>query len=129
MLPVCVPETAEGPAGYLRLVTVHRKEYINGQNWDVPSAAEIPVLSMNPSDAADRGLKNGDNAVAVNSRGGSLDVRVAEDPSLGGGYCILPQGTRGVNLLTDPLVSPGSGAPFAESWIDLYPGKEDRPEK
>jgi len=53
---------------------------------------------------------------------------VAEDPSLGEGYCILPQGTKGVNLLTDPLVSPGWGAPFAESWIDLYPGK-DRPEK
>lgn len=119
VLPVRVPEIAKGPAGYLRLVTVHRKEYINGQNWDVPSAAEIPVLSMNPSDAAGRGLKTGDNAVAVNCRGGSLKVRVAEDLSLGSGYSILPQGTRGVNLLTDPLVSPGSGAPFAESWITV----------
>jgi anaerobic selenocysteine-containing dehydrogenase len=128
LLPTEVPGISRGPEGYLRLVTVHRKEYINGQSWDAPCAAGLPVLLLNPADARRRGVKDGEEVLARNARGGTLSVRVAEDPSLGAGYCILPQGTKGVNLLTDPLVSPGWGAPFAESWIDLYPGK-DRPEK
>jgi len=41
---------------------------------------------------------------------------------VGRGYCGLPQGTEGVNALTDPLASPGFGAPFAESWITLDKG-------
>ncbi len=121
-LPVSVPEAAEGPEGALRLVTVHRKEYINGQSWDVPSLEPIPPLSVHPADAASFGLKGGEEAVARGRRGGTLRVAVREDASLGRGYCVLPQGTEGVNALTDPLASPGFGAPFAESWITLDKG-------
>jgi len=121
VLPVKVPEISRGPEGFLRMVTVHRKEYINGQSWDAPSAGETPLLSVNPSYARKLGVRHSEEVVARSARGGSLTVRVAEDPSLGEGYCILPQGTSGVNLLTDPLVGPGWGAPFAESWITVSP--------
>lgn len=128
LLPTEVPGMSRGPEGYLRLVTVHRKEYINGQSWDAPCAGGLPSLSLNPAEARKRGVKDGDEVPVRNARGGSLAVRVAEDPSLGEGYCILPQGTKGVNLLTDPLISPGWGAPFAESWIEIGQGKEERAE-
>ena len=121
-LPVSVPEAAEGREGALRLVTVHRKEYINGQSWDAPSVEAIPRLSVHPLDAAFFDLKEGDEAVARGRRRGALRVVVREDASLGRGYCVLPQGTEGVNSLTEPLASPGFGAPFAESWITLGKG-------
>lgn len=120
VLPVKVPEVRKGPEGTLRLVTVHRREYINGQSWDVPSAGDIPVLSMNPLDARARGLESGNEAVVRGLRKEEISVLVEEDSSLGEGYCVLPQGMEGVNLLTDPLVSPGWGAPFAENWVTLF---------
>jgi anaerobic selenocysteine-containing dehydrogenase len=111
-----------GPEGSLRLVTVHKKEYINGQSWDAPGVPSCPVLSLNPADGTARGAADGAQ-VLIRRAGGAEDeallVTVAFDSSIGRGYCILPQGTRGVNLLTETLASPGWGAPFAESWITL----------
>ncbi len=124
VLPGEVPEMQRGPEGSLRLVTVHKKEYINGQSWDAPGMSSLPVLSLNPADGPARGLSHGIRALAGKAGGRedeTLLVTVAFDPSIGRGYCILPQGTRGVNLLTEPLASPGWGAPFAESWITLAP--------
>jgi len=121
-LPVSIPEAAAGREGALRLVTVHCKEYINGQSWDAPSLEPVPPLSVHPLDAAFFDLKEGDQAVARGRRRGALRVVVREAASLGRGYCVLPQGTEGVNSLTDPLTSPGFGAPFAESWITLDKG-------
>ena len=121
-LPVSIPEAAAGREGALRLVTVHCKEYINGQSWDAPSIEPLPSLRVHPLDAAFFNLKEGDEAIARGRRRGALRVVVREDVSLGRGYCVLPQGTEGVNSLTDPLASPGFGAPFAESWITLGKG-------
>ncbi|NLB83339.1 MAG: molybdopterin-dependent oxidoreductase, partial [Synergistaceae bacterium] len=123
-LPLKVPEMQGGPEGSLRLVTVHKKEYINGQSWDAPGVPSLPLLSLNPADGTARGVADGAQ-VLLRRAGGAEDeallITVAFDPSIGRGYCILPQGTRGVNLLTEPLASPGWGAPFAESWITLAP--------
>lgn len=123
-LPAETPEVKVGPAGSLRLVTVHKREYINGQSWDAPGVPSRPVLSLHPADGEFRGVAHGARVHARRAGGSeeeSLLVTLAFDPSVGRGYCILPQGTRGVNLLTEPLASPGWGAPFAESWITLAP--------
>lgn len=117
LLPESAPTPREG--GGLRLVTVHTSAYTNGQTWDAPGLPATPVLSVSPADARPLGLADGDSAVATGARGRSLPVTVRVDPSLGGGYCVMRQGTAGVNRLTDPLVSPGFGAPYAEGRITL----------
>jgi anaerobic selenocysteine-containing dehydrogenase len=118
-LPAEIPIVRRGPEGTLRLVTVHRKEYINGQIWDTPLAGMLPPLSLHPLDAEALGLRSGEKALAYGTRGKPVPVLVQEDSSLGRGYCVLPQGSAEVNLLTDPLVGPGWGAPFAENWITV----------
>ena len=117
LLPESIPSPLAG-AG-LRLATVHVEEYINGQNWDAPNAPEVPVVSISVEDADSLGLSDGDRAVAKSGRGVELQVTVRIDPSIGAGYCVAAQGTRGINALLDPLVAPGFGAPYAEGRITL----------
>jgi anaerobic selenocysteine-containing dehydrogenase len=103
----------------LRLVTYHVEEYINGQNWDLPEKEVIPV-SLSSKDARRFGFSSGERVRLWNSenpRGISGEVRV--DPRMGSGYCAVPQGSPLVNSLTLPLVSPGYGVPFSESFIRI----------
>ncbi len=125
-LPLKLPasdalEELEKPRKFpeLRLVTYHVEEYINGQNWDLPEKEIVPV-SLSQEDTRRFGFSPGERVRLWNSenpRGISGEVRV--DPRMGSGYCAVPQGSPLVNSLTLPLVSPGYGVPFSESFIRI----------
>ncbi|NLM70585.1 MAG: molybdopterin-dependent oxidoreductase, partial [Synergistaceae bacterium] len=117
LLPESAPTMHAGKG--LRLVSVHKSGYINGQSWDAPDVPDRPVISVGPEDADSLGLAEGDGTVARSGRGAELEATVRVDPSIGAGYCVIAQGTKGVNTLLDPLVAPGFGAPYAEGRVTL----------
>jgi anaerobic selenocysteine-containing dehydrogenase len=108
----------------LRLITCHVGEYINGQNWDLPEQERIPI-SLSTEDAKRFGLSSGSRVRLWNSKNPcGISGEVLIDPRMGSGYCAVPQGGSRINSLTDPLVSPGYGVPFSESFVRVRIEKE-----
>ena len=103
----------------LRLVSYHVGQYINGQNWDLSQESFLPI-SLSPKDAREIGVLEGDGVRLRNCRNpeGVLG-RVRIDSAMRSGYCAVPQGNALLNTLTIPLVSPGYGVPFSESFVRL----------
>lgn len=117
-MPYIVSETEGLRHVPLRLVTVHVAAYTNGQSRHVRGLPDLPECRMAPDEARERGFAEGECLLLQGENGeGKMEVHLVVDSSLGRGYVILPQGLPGVNSLTKALVSPGYGAPYAESRV------------
>lgn len=122
--PVTMPEKAPATADFqdgLRLVTVHDKDYINGQTagtW--AEGKDLPEAFLSPGSLEKLGLSDGARAL-ITAKGSSLEVFIRSDSGIGDDLCLMKQGIPGVNLLTQPLVSPGYGAPYHENMIGITP--------
>jgi anaerobic selenocysteine-containing dehydrogenase len=117
-MPDVVSETEDRRHVPFRLVTVHVAAYTNGQSHHVQGLPDLPECHMAPDEARERGFADGERLLLQGEDGeGNLLVRLVIDSSLGRGYVILPQGLPEVNSLTKALVSPGYGAPYAESYV------------
>ncbi|MHC4957597.1 MAG: molybdopterin-containing oxidoreductase family protein [Planctomycetota bacterium] len=114
----------------LHLITPKSEGRFNSQ-WALdPELAELdgPLsVTMNPADAADRGLKEGDTARVFNDRG---EVRAAVKFDIGAlaGVVEMPQGrwvsTDGfsVNVLThDDLTDMGYGTIYFDCLVEIEP--------
>lgn len=118
-LPESLPEGRQPGGNRLRLVTVHVAAYINSQNWDLPEAEALFTLKLAPEELHRRGLADGKKALLTAENGRSLEVIVTSDKNLAPGLALSPQGGPDVNRLTPPLSSPGSGAPFHETFVTV----------
>lgn len=101
----------------MRLVTVHAKEYINGQTWG-QQKTETPVVTISPEEGILRDLREGDE---VKVRRADVEVRanLQFDNAMDSGYCVMVQGLERINHLTAAVVNPGYGAAFHETFVTL----------
>lgn len=113
------PGTPQPETGVLRLVSVHSRGYINGQNQLVPGLNSVDWAALHPAEAARRGLREGALVVLEGTNGHKLVRRIKLDGSISRDCCLITQGLPDVNLLTPALSSPGSGAPFHETWVKI----------
>ncbi len=113
----------------IRLVSVHVADYINGQIWGVETGGGLPLVRLSKDDAAEAGVSEGDTVriSGEHAKGAALEAKVCVDTSLGKGYCVMRQGAGDINRLTCARTSPGSGAPFHESFVRIEKqyGKSD----
>jgi len=118
-----------GDGAAIRLVSVHVADYINGQIWGVETGGGLPLVRLSKDDAAGAGVSEGDTVriSGEQAKGPSLQAEVRVDTSLGKGYCVMRQGADDINRLTRARSSPGSGAPFHESFVRIEKmyGKSD----
>jgi anaerobic selenocysteine-containing dehydrogenase len=76
---------------------------------------------------ARRGLKTGQAVTLRSETGASLELAVTSDEGLPPQIVTLPQGRPAVNALTPPLSSPGFGAPYHDTFVDIVPKNGHRP--
>jgi len=120
ILPEKAPDTSINQAG-LRLVSVHDRDFINGQTVGTWAEKEnVPEALLSPGSMKKLGLSEGKRAI-ITGNGSSLEVVIRSDSGIGDCLCLMKQGIPGVNLLTSPLVSPGYGAPYHENRIEIIP--------
>ena len=101
----------------LRLVTVHAKEYINGQTWG-QQKKKTPVVTISPEEGIPRGLREGDE-VKVRRADVEVHANLQFDNAMDSGYCVMVQGLGEINHLTSAVVNPGYGAAFHETFVTL----------
>lgn len=119
------PPAAPFCNGGIRLVTVHVKDYINGQVNGTPGEkVRTPSARLSRATMGSLGLSEGDITKIRSSRR-ALVVRVKVDEGLSEDICVMDQGIDGVNRLTSPIVSPGYGAPYHESLVDILPLEQE----
>ncbi len=117
-LPRSVPSRAvSDDDDRLRLVTVHTKEYINGQTWGLQEAS-IPLVTVSPEEGHRRGLQEGDR-VEICGSVANIPAILQFDKAMDSGYCVMVQGSGKINRLTRAFVNPGYGAAFHESFVRL----------
>lgn len=119
--PLRLPPICSGPEGWLRLVSVHSGTYINGQSDDAPRLDITNWAALHPAEAQNHDLREGDKVVLKAQNGHKLVRRLILNENIARGCCVVQQGLPGVNRLVPAHVSPGSGAPFHETWIRLSP--------
>jgi len=101
----------------LRLVTVHAKEYINGQTWG-QQKEKTPVVTLSPEEGILRGFREGDE-VKVRRADVEVHANLQFDNAMDSGYCVMVQGLGEINHLTAAVVNPGYGAAFHETFVTL----------
>ena len=123
-LPVPSPMTGRGSTGlYLRLLTSATARTVNSMfaEYDPPTAA----VSVNPIDAEERGLADGDAVVVSNSLG-TVTLPVSVDSRMRIGVCEIPKGlwmrhvANGMvsnALISDGVNDLGGGACFNEALV------------
>lgn len=119
------PPQASSFSGGLRLVTVHSRDFINGQTKG--SRAEnggIPEVSVSPGCIERLALIDG-SRVIISGESGSLEAVIRSDPGVGDNFCVMRQGIPGVNMLTVSMASPGYGAPFHENNVFIAAACEE----
>ncbi|MGC9372202.1 MAG: molybdopterin-containing oxidoreductase family protein [Thermovirgaceae bacterium] len=124
-LPRSVPShPASDGDDRLRLVTVHTREYINGQTRGL-QGDPMPVVTVSPEEGNRRGLHEGDK-VEIRGAGVSIPAVLQFDKAMDSGYCVMVQGSGKINRLTRAVVNPGYGAAFHESFVLLkgYAGSD-----
>lgn len=110
------PSPAAGP---FRLVTVHVREYTNGQDMRQARTPEaLPQATVSAADARRLGLEPGQTVTLANSRG-RLAASVALDPEMPAGTVIVRQAAEGLNVLVSPEVTPRGHSCINETWVDL----------
>jgi len=117
-LPGSIPSCpAPGVDDRLRLVTVHTREYINGQTWGLREVT-LPVVTVSPEEGNRRGLHEGDR-VEIRGAGVQVPAILQFDKAMDSGYCVMVQGSGKINGLTRAVVNPGYGTAFHESFVLL----------
>jgi len=112
-------DTPARPDASLRLVTVHVRDFNNGQDLRQAQAPEaLPEAVFSTSDAERLGLSPG-QAVTLSNGRGRLAVTVALDPGMAPGTVVVPQATEGLNVLVSPEVTPRGHSCINETWVDL----------
>ncbi len=107
------------PEGSFRLITVHTKEYTNGQDLKQARTPEtLPKATISSADGIRLGLAEGRAVTLANSRG-SLSVSVALDPEMRPGTVVVRQAAEGLNVLVSPEVTPRGHSCINETWVDL----------
>ncbi len=107
------------PDASLRLVTVHVRDFNNGQDLRQSQMPKVlPEATFSTSDAERLGLSPGQAVTLSNSRG-RLAVTVALDPGMAPGTVVVPQATEGLNVLVSPEVTPRGHSCINETWVDL----------
>lgn len=119
--PLTLPPVTSGHKGCLRLVSVHSGTFINGQSDDAPRDGTTNWAALQPAEAIKLGLREGDLVVLKAANEHSLVRRLKLDENIAPQCCVIRQGLPGVNRLTPAHVSPGSGAPFHETWVHIFP--------
>ncbi len=110
----------------LRLVTVHSRDYINGQTKGSKAEnQEIAEVWVSPGCIESLALIDG-SRVIISGEHGSLEATLRSDTGVGDGFCVIKQGIPGVNALTVPMASPGYGAPFHENNVSIKTVREAR---
>jgi anaerobic selenocysteine-containing dehydrogenase len=117
-LPRSIPSyPAFGGGDRLRLVTVHTRDYINGQTWGLQEV-HMPIVTISPDEGKRRGLHEGDR-VEIRGVGAHVSAVLQFDKAMDSGYCVMVQGSGKINRLTKAVVNPGYGAAFHESFVLL----------
>ena len=120
--PFRFPVSLDAPAKAdrsLRLVTVHVRDFNNGQDLRQAQAPEaLPEAAFSTADAERLGLSPGRAVTLTNGRG-RLAVTVALDPGMAPGTVILPQALEGLNVLVSPEVTPRGHSCINETWVDV----------
>jgi anaerobic selenocysteine-containing dehydrogenase len=117
-LPRSIPShPAFGGGDRLRLVTVHTRDYINGQTWGLQEV-QMPIVTISPDEGNRRGLHEGDR-VEIRGAGANVSAVLQFDKAMDSGYCVMVQGSGKINRLTKAVVNPGYGAAFHESFVLL----------
>lgn len=112
-------DTPANPDGALRLVSVHVRDYTNGQ--DLRQAREPlapPTATFSAADAERLGLAPGQR-VTLENRRGNLTVTVALDPDRPTGTVVVAQAEEGLNTLVSPEVTARGHSCINETWVDL----------
>ncbi len=120
--PFRFPVSLDAPArpdASLRLVTVHVRDFNNGQDLRQSQMPKVlPEATFSTSDAERLGLSPG-QAVTLSNGRGRLAVTVALDPGMAPGTVVVPQATEGLNVLVSPEVTPRGHSCINETWVDL----------
>lgn len=117
-MPEVLPPRSSLSSG-LSLVTVHSRDYINGQTKGSKAENErIPEVRISPRCIESLALIDGSRVIISGDRG-TLEAIIRSDVGVGDGFCVIRQGIPGVNALTVSMVSPGYGAPFHENNVSI----------
>lgn len=115
----------------LQFMTLHTKNLINGQLSQLPHIQAImgdSLVFINPKDANERGISDGDMVKVKNDRGDcTLKAKVTEEKVLPGVVLAygcpwgkLQEGSRGVNSTTpDTLSDMGEGSSFHSNLVEI----------
>ena len=125
-----IPEPVAPPsASHLQLLTPKSHYFLNSSFANMPrqrKAERRPTLDMNPSDAADRGLSDGQQVNVKNHQGALtvwLSVTETVRPgvvSLPGKWWSIPAETGAVgNVLTPSSWSPGGQPAYNETFVEI----------
>ena len=110
------PAPADAP---FRLITVHTREYTNGQDLRQARTPEaLPQATISAADANRLGLARGQAVTLANSRG-RLAASLALDPEMLPGTVVVRQAAEGLNVLVSPEVTPRGHSCINETWVDL----------
>lgn len=120
--PFRFPVSLDAPArpdASLRLVTVHVRDFNNGQDLRQACTPDaLPVATFSAADAEKLGLSPGQAVTLANGRG-RLAVTVALDPGMARGTVVIQQATEGLNVLVSPEVTPRGHSCINETWVDV----------
>ncbi len=125
-----IPEPVAPPrAGQLQMLTPKSHYFLNSSFANMPrqrKAEKRPTLDMHPSDAAERGLSDGQQVLVKNAQGTLtvwLSVTEAIHPgvvSLPGKWWSVPAETAALaNMLTPSSWSPGGQPAFNEAFVEV----------
>ena len=116
-------------SGGLRLLTPKSHHFLNSSFANMPrqrKAQGRPLLEMNPSDAAERGLIDGQSVVLSNGRGeirtalAVTDIIGAGAVALAGKWWSEPAETSAVaNLLSPSSWSPGGQPAYNDTFVEV----------
>jgi anaerobic selenocysteine-containing dehydrogenase len=116
-------------SGGLRLLTPKSHHFLNSSFANMPrqrKAQGRPMLEMNPSDAAERGLIDGQSVVLSNERGeirtalSVTDIIGAGAVALAGKWWSEPAETSAVaNLLSPSSWSPGGQPAYNDTFVEV----------
>ena len=120
--PFRFPVSLDAPAvpeASLRLVTVHAKDYTNGQDLRQALPPETPPEAFfSLADAERLGLSDGQPVTLANRRG-KLTGKVRLDPGMAPGTVVAEQAAEGLNVLVSPETTPRGHSCINETWVDV----------
>lgn len=116
----------------LQLTTTHFKRRNHNQFENLPWLRELEeqAIQINPIDAQERGIREGDQARVFNDRG-EMIIRAKVTERIMPGVVDIPQGAwydpneKGVdrggcaNVLTSDRISPGAAIPYNTSLVQV----------